>query len=32
MASAYPRRRSIFSGLLLILVGGLLLIHQLGGR
>ncbi len=31
MASNDPRRRSIFSGLLLILVGGLLLSHQFGG-
>ena len=32
MAPGYQRRRSIFSGLLLILIGGLLLIHQFGGR
>jgi DUF4097 and DUF4098 domain-containing protein YvlB len=33
MASGYPRhRRSIFSGLLLILIGGLFLIHNFGGR
>jgi hypothetical protein len=31
MASNDPRRRSIFSGLLLILVGGLLLSHEFGG-
>src|SRR5882724_2071803 len=32
MATGYPRRRSIFSGLLLIIVGGLLLIQRLGGH
>src|SRR5580704_19122998 len=32
MTSGYPRRRSIFSGLLLIIVGGLLLVHELGGH
>jgi len=31
MANLYPRRRSIFSGLLLILIGALLLARTLGG-
>jgi DUF4097 and DUF4098 domain-containing protein YvlB len=32
MANVYPRRRSVFSGLLLILIGGLFLLHNFGAK
>lgn len=32
MANVYPRRRSVFGGLLLILIGGLFLLHNFGAH